>query len=208
MPCVVIDFYIAPGSTITDAQFREHVRWVNRIWKVGAGIDIRYRFRDPADSSRIVRVPVDGPVVLPDQTFPCEFTVFEGLPENFQADLDSRPYGTGPWPEPNEVDIAVFYINGPITLDNGTIVQGCAPIWSPNIYSPSILIANPRDNVLSNSPLILAHELGHVFGLDDFFDQEHVNNIMHIPLINNVSTQLTQKQINAAYNSISDLPDC
>ncbi|WP_242215643.1 hypothetical protein [Bacillus cereus group sp. BfR-BA-01383] len=205
MPCVVIDFYIAPDSIITDAEFREHVRWVNQIWRVGAGIDIRYRFRDPTNTRRIVRVPVDGPIVLPGQSFPCEFTIFEDIPENLQADLDSRPTGTGPWPVPNEIDVAVFYINGPITLDNGDLVQGCAPIETPNILGPSVIIANPIDQVFTNCPQILAHELGHVFNLPHV-DAE--DNIMHVPLIDNVSINLTQEQINIAHDAIKNLPDC
>ena len=190
VPCIIMDAYLAPGSIMTQEMFLNFIDWMDYIYRVPGtywgdrspnpcSIDIRWRFRDPQNTSIPVMMPVDGPIIQP-FTVPC-CVLFDQLPEDIQSGLNNRPNGPGPWGETNNTDIAVYFTNGPL-LDGrpGAITPPGGitgnPVFTAN--GTGIIIANPEPG-FDFAGTILSHELGHLLiGNDHSTDS---NNVMSVP---------------------------
>ncbi|MED3787307.1 hypothetical protein P4576_08560 [Peribacillus frigoritolerans] len=195
VPCLVIDAYIAPGSDMTQDNFIEQINWVNFVYGVPlqgnqspnpCRLDIRWRFRNAQGTP--VMAPLTGPIVN-ENVFPC--APFELLDPYFQAWLNYRPTGPGPFGGTNTRDIAVYFVKGPLIAP----AIGCAPFITPN--GPAIVISNAPSGFL-RSGQTLAHELGHTLGLAHVDDR---NNLMFGGTPSLESYRLTSEQCNIVSSS-------
>lgn len=187
VPCVNVCVFVAPGSDVSNDRINRDFEEANRLWQGICGITIQ----------RKSMMEISGPnFTFEDREIPCPPFDENGFftSAKVEALFNFRPGCS-------DTELAVYYVGGNTFADGFASGCGFFTIHFPDSTSDPIL---RRAIILTNnarfSPVVFAHELGHVLfarpdGTADDPDPNrdpndpihnlNPNNLMHVPVPNN-----------------------